>query len=278
MNVTPSKSGKTGFIITISLSLALNHENKLLLESVQNTFSVGSIYYRTRDNTYIWKVSRLESFTSVILPHFYKYPLFTLKRYDLEIFRKIVHKLVSKTHLLENGISEIINLKASLNLGLNSKLKCLFKDVIPLQRKNIELRQEINPYWLTGFIEGEGCFYISVYRSANSKLGFAVQLSFIITQHMRDNLLLSGFINLLECGKIVKRNGEACDFKVNRINDLNVKIIPFLSNHPLQGSKRVDYEWFKQAVNIVMCKKHLTKMGLDEIRKIKNNMNTGRKI
>ena len=62
-----------------------------------------------------------------------KYPLFTIKRYDLEIFRMIVHKLVSKAHLLENGISEIINLKASLNLGLNSKLKCLFKHVIPFE-------------------------------------------------------------------------------------------------------------------------------------------------
>jgi hypothetical protein len=49
-----------------------------------------------------------------------------------------------------------------------------------------------NPFWLTGFTEGEGCFYISIYKSSRSKLGFAVQLVFKITQHSRDLTTLKG--------------------------------------------------------------------------------------
>jgi len=55
---------------------------------------------------------------NVIIPHFIKYPLVTQKRADFELFTKIVEILKNKGHIESKGLQQIVNLKASLNLGL----------------------------------------------------------------------------------------------------------------------------------------------------------------
>jgi hypothetical protein len=54
----------------------------------------------------------------VIIPHFIKFPLVTKKRADFELFSNIIQILQNKGHLNPNGLQEIVNLKASLNLEL----------------------------------------------------------------------------------------------------------------------------------------------------------------
>jgi len=49
---------------------------------------------------------------------FIKYPLVTQKRADFELFTKIVEILKNKGHIESKGLQQIVNLKASLNLGL----------------------------------------------------------------------------------------------------------------------------------------------------------------
>jgi LAGLIDADG endonuclease len=43
--------------------------------------------------------------------------------------------------------------------------------------------------WVVGFVDGEGCFSISVVRNATCRLGWQVQHEFAVTQaHHRDPL------------------------------------------------------------------------------------------
>jgi hypothetical protein len=86
--------------------------------------------------------------------------------------------------------------------------------------------------------------------------------------------------NFLGCGKVVKRPGglEACDFIVNSIKSLDEKIIPFFKNYELLGVKSKDFEDFCKVVNLMEKKAHLTQEGLEEIKKIKSGMNTGREL
>lgn len=44
----------------------------------------------------------------VIIKHFSKYPLQTQKRADFELFKQIVHLLLGKKHLTEEGLKKII--------------------------------------------------------------------------------------------------------------------------------------------------------------------------
>jgi hypothetical protein len=67
---------------------------------------------------------------------------------------------------------------------------------------NMELRKD----WVSGFIDGEGCFYIGIVKDKAMKLGYSVKLEFSITQHIRDQLLMESFILFFGCG--VRRTKE----------------------------------------------------------------------
>jgi hypothetical protein len=91
---------------------------------------------------------------------------------------------------------------------------------------------------------------------------------------------MQSLINYLGCGKVVKRPGgvEACDFIVNSVKSLYVKIIPYFENYELLGAKSKDFEDFCKVVDLMNDKAHLTVRGLDQIRRIKAGMNTGREL
>ena len=169
-----------------------------------------------------------------------------------------------------------MNLKASLNLGITDNLKTLFPNTIAAPKLKVSFGGIPYPNWLSGFAEGEACFYVSIYKSLKSRSGLAVQLVFKITQHYRDKELLRGIAEYFNCGRIEKRKTEACDFTVNSLKDLHDKIIPFFRMFPLQGSKLLNFQDFNKIVNILKIKGHLTKKGLQKIKNIKATMNTGR--
>lgn len=52
---------------------------------------------------------------------------------------------------------------------------------------------------MSGFVCGEGCFFIDTYKS-KTKVGFAVNLYFCITQHLRDTELMESLVKYLNCG------------------------------------------------------------------------------
>nr|YP_010365243.1 hypothetical protein M1I11_mgp012 [Exserohilum turcicum]UOU81469.1 hypothetical protein [Exserohilum turcicum] len=123
---------------------------------------------------------------------------------------------------------------------------------------------------------GEACFYVSIYKSPKSKTGFAVQLVFKVTQHSRDAELLKHMAEHLSCGRVEYRKGEACDYTVTAFKDIKDKIIPLFNKFPLLGSKALNFKDFKKVVEIMENKDHLTEKGINDIRVIKENMNTGR--
>ena len=171
------------------------------------------------------------------MPHLTNYPLLTQKRADFELFARIIEIIKCKQHLSVSGLQEIVNLKASLNLGLSDSLKVYFPNTVNVPRPEVSFKGITDPNLLAGFAEGEACFFISIYKSLKSKLGLAVQLVFKITQHSRDVELLLGIEKYFAFGRVEKRSTDACDFSVNSFKDLDDKIIPFFLKYPLQGSK-----------------------------------------
>ena len=50
-----------------------------------------------------------------------------------------------------------------MNFGESDKLKLLFPNVTPIERPSVLVNNTpLNPFWVTGFIEAEGSFYISL--------------------------------------------------------------------------------------------------------------------
>lgn len=248
------------FSAIVSFEIALNEKDKNILEMLKEYFSVGNIFYNSCDNTYKWKVSSIDQLYNIIIPHFNKYYLLTQKRADFELFASIVKTIKGKDHLSTKGLQDIVNLKASMNLGLTEKVKIYFPDTIPVNRPKFKNMSIPDPNWLAGFAEGESCFFVSIYNSSKSKIGLAVQLVFKITQHSRDQELLHSIAQFLDCGRVEKRSGDACDFTVNSIKDFNDKIIPFFLKYSLLGSKYLNFNDFKKVLELMVIKEHLTEV------------------
>jgi len=62
--------------------------------------------------------------------------------------------------------------------------------------------------------------------------------------------------------------------KIFSIKDL-IKVLEHFDKYPLLSQKKVDYELFKQAINIIKKAEHLTTDGLNKIVKIKACINKG---
>lgn len=101
-----------------TFQIKLNIRDLPLLESIKSYFNeVGTIHISNEECAY--KVRSLKD-VLIITSHFEKYPLITQKHADYLLFKQITDKLVNKEHLTFTGLNEIINISASMNLGLPS--------------------------------------------------------------------------------------------------------------------------------------------------------------
>lgn len=73
---------------------------------------------------------------------------------------------------------------------------------------------KLNPWLVTGFIEGEGCFFINVTKNKKYKTGFKVELSLVIMLHKKDKALLEEVKNLFNVGLIYKHGSKLIQFRV----------------------------------------------------------------
>jgi hypothetical protein len=116
-----------------------------------------------------------------------------------------------------------------------------------------------------------------VEKSSSTNIGWRVQARFIIELHIKDLALLNmmqsffgdiGFITINP-----KRN--SCRFVVVNYNHITKTIIPHFNKYTLQSAKKIDFEFWKECVNIMTTKKHLTHEGFKQIICLKAVINLG---
>jgi len=99
-----------------------------------------------------------------------------------------------------------------------------------------------DPYWVVGFTEAEGCFFVKIRYNKSKEIG-SIQLGVQITQHSRDSWLINSLTTLFNCGRVENcLRAEAINFVVVKLSDITGNIIPFFENYPLVGSKAKDHE------------------------------------
>lgn len=277
VNIVKSPKYSKGWFIQLSFSIGLHKKDKAVLEMIKSLLSVGQISNQGSDGVR-YRIQSIQDFP-FILDHLDKFPLITQKRVDYELCKRIFEIMQRKEHLTLEGIEKIVALKASLNLGLSEELKVAFPSVTLVQRLIIKDQKIFGPQWIAGFASAEGCFLISIYKS-QTKSGVAVKLIFQISQHIRDESLLNSFIKdsvfgARYCGRIVK-DKKMSHFRVTKFIDNYEIIIPFFRKYPIIGVKSKDFQDFCLVADLMKENKHLTPEGLEQICKIKANMNTGR--
>lgn len=142
----------------------------------------------------------------------------------------------------------------------------------------------LNPWYICGLVEGEGCFCITISKHKTKKLGFDARLMFEIEMIIEDKPLLEQLKKSLQCGRLYDLNYERygwrphVKFATKKFVDIQEKIIPFFRRYPLQGKKRRDFQFFCQAADIFRRREHLTQSGLDSLRQIQMRMNLRKKL
>lgn len=133
----------------------------------------------------------------------------------------------------------------------------------------------LDPWKTTGFADGEGSFILSVVRNKKMKIGWCVNFFFSISLHVKDIMILEKIKNSLGVGQICYRQTrEAVSLDVTSINEIQI-IIEHFEIYPLMTQKFADYVLFKEAIQLIKNKEHLTKAGLDIIVALKGSSNKG---
>ncbi len=266
---------KLGWSVEFCFQIELHKKDLEILEQIKNYFGVGKIY-NNKSQAVQYSVQSIKDIVNII-NHFDKYPLLTQKHSNYLLFKSVISLIAKKEHLTLEGLHKILSIKAALNKGLSSKLYEEFTNIVPISKPLIQQQVIPDPNWLVGFTDGEGCFFIRNQKSLSHVLKEKVGLSFMITQHKKDELLMKSLINYLGCGNIQGFN-DAVNFRVDNFLDINEKIIPFFNKYSLKGVKNLDYlDWCKVS-KLIKDKDHLTKEGLEQIKQIKTRMNRGRNI
>ena len=273
VSIAKKKSG-IGWKIQPIFTIGLDPKDLDLLVQIKAYFKVGKIYTSARGIVY-YTVGSTKDIIKYILPHFDKYNLATLKLKDYLVFKNIVLLIEKGEHKSLSGLFKIFSLRAILNKGLPSYIKAEYPNTTPAVEPEFKLSNYLNSHWLSGFITAEGSFFISVYSNEKRKAGYAVSLVFSLSQDLRDLGLLNRLVNYLGCGIVREHpNRNTAELIITKNEDINLKLIKFLTKFPLSGVKLLDFERFKQVSFLIENKMHLTQDGIELIKTIKEEMYT----
>lgn len=136
----------------------------------------------------------------------------------------------------------------------------------------------LDPQYVAGFIDGEGCFCISVSKHKTLKRRVEVRPEFEIELRADDRPILERIQATLGCGAIYDLNYDRygwrphVKYKVSNIRDLTQKVVPFFERHHLQAKKAGSFRVFRTVVAMVAAKQHLSYGGFQRILKLREQM------
>jgi hypothetical protein len=132
----------------------------------------------------------------------------------------------------------------------------------------------LNPHYVVGFVDGEGCFSITINQNGNRLP--EVRLIFEIELREDDLPILEKIQETLGCGRIYRLEYARyakwrphVKLKVSNFKDISEKVIPFFIKYPLQAKKSESFDKFCQVAEIIKHKEHLTKQGVERIRNLR---------
>ena len=137
--------------------------------------------------------------------------------------------------------------------------------------------------WICGFVDGEGCFSVSLIKNKTTKSGVQIFPEFVVTQGAKSISALKEIKKFFDCGNIFvnkrydNHNEYLYRYCVRSLIDLKSKILPFFSENSLRTYKKNDFVIFKNVVELMLCKEHLNNKGRSRILLMISKMNRRKK-
>ena len=135
--------------------------------------------------------------------------------------------------------------------------------------------RSLDPWYITGFFEGEGCFSVSIHPHPSSRFGWFIDPVVQTYQHVDSKVLLERIKSYFDCGAIRPKgpNSNVLTFSVESRRTIKEKMIPHFLKFPLQGSKSNDFDIFCKVLYGLEAKQHFTKEGFIELVQLAFTMN-----
>lgn len=135
---------------------------------------------------------------------------------------------------------------------------------------------ELSADWVVGFVDGEGCFHVSINRHDGMTAGYQVLPEFVVVQHERDVQVLHGIKKFFGGGIVRQNHGDRQCLRVRKLETLE-KVCEFFMAHPLKTRKQQDFLKFRKVISLMRADKHLDKIGVGEIVEVALSMNTAQR-
>ena len=124
----------------------------------------------------------------------------------------------------------------------------------------------LDPWFVTGLVEGEGCFAVSFTLRKKLKIGIETRPSFSISLNRRDLSLIQAMHSFFGCGAVRYSKGDRTyKFESRSVQDLATNIVPHFEKYPLHGSKANDFRIFAEICSKARANLHMNRGYLSEI-------------
>ncbi|MFH1453093.1 MAG: LAGLIDADG family homing endonuclease [Armatimonadota bacterium] len=145
---------------------------------------------------------------------------------------------------------------------------------------------EISPENVSGFVVGEGCFYVESGFDKKYKLKHRIRPAFCIEVKAEDREILEAIRDILGCGKVYeldfgryqgyqdKKWKPHVKYRVSNQADLIQKVVPFFEKYPLFGKKLEAFKVFKEILKGLSKGEQKTPQGLENLKKTANQLKT----
>ena len=128
--------------------------------------------------------------------------------------------------------------------------------------------------YISGYVDGEGCFNVSLSRRPTLLVGWEVRPSLSVSQNGDRSEVLPLLQRYFGCGTIrPDRSDKTLKWETRSLQPILDRVLPHFRRHPLLSSKQKDFELFALICEAMARGEHRTVCGLSEIVRQAGNMN-----
>jgi LAGLIDADG endonuclease len=129
--------------------------------------------------------------------------------------------------------------------------------------------------YISGYVDGEGCFTVSIAPRATLLVGWEVRPGFSVSQNGDRAEVLHAIASYFGCGSIrPDTSDKTLKWETRRLEDILDRVIPHFERYPLLSSKRYDFDRFASVCQAMATGAHLRRDGLVEIVALVSEMNS----
>jgi hypothetical protein len=137
------------------------------------------------------------------------------------------------------------------------------------QQSHIDL-----PSYISGYVDGEGCFTVSISPRPTILVGWEVRPSLSVSQNGDRSEVLLEIQRYFDCGTLrPDRSDRTLKWEVRSLPLLVDRIIPHFRRYPILSGKRKDFELFADICQRMVRGQHRSVAGLCEIVRLAGTMN-----